>query len=141
MSAILLQLLSSVIPSVLDRVLPEDPEKAAAAKLEMLKLAQDGELKELDASLQMALGQLEINKVEAGSDSLFKSGWRPATGWVCVSGLFYQLMMRPVAGWIMENTIHWNLPPSLEMDTLLTILFGLLGLGAYRTFEKVKGKA
>ena len=32
---------------------------------------------------QLALAQIELNKVEAQSGSLFKGGWRPAVGWTC----------------------------------------------------------
>ena len=141
MSALLLQMLGGVLPGILDRILP-DPQKAAEAKIEMLKMAQNGEFKQLDADLQLALAQMEINKEEAKSESLFKSGWRPAVGWACVSGLVYQTLLRPLGGWVAVNTMNWtNLPPSLEMDTLMTLLFGLLGLGAYRTVEKIKGAA
>lgn len=123
---------------IFDRLLP-DPEKKAAAQLEILKMQQAGEFKQLEADLQLSLGQIEVNKVEAASDSLFKSGWRPATGWACVGGLVYQLLLRPTLGWIAVNLWGWTIPPALELDTLLTLLFGMLGLGAYRSFEKVKG--
>lgn len=138
MSALLLSLVGNVLPGLLDRIIP-DPQKAAEAKLEMLKMAQAGEFKEIDSQVQLALGQMKINEEEAKSESLFKSGWRPAVGWTCVGGLFYQVLVRPLLGWVAVNVWGWSLPPSLEMDTLGTLLFGMLGLGAYRTVEKVKG--
>lgn len=140
MSALLVGLLSNVLPGILDRVLP-DPAKAAEAKIEMLKMVQAGEFKQLEADLQLSLGQMEINKEEAKSETLFKSGWRPAVGWTCAGGLFYQILARPILGWVAQNLWGWSLPPSLEMDTLGTILFGMLGLGAYRSVEKIKGVA
>jgi len=30
--------------------------------------------------------QTETNKIEAATQKLFISGWRPALGWVCVLG-------------------------------------------------------
>jgi hypothetical protein len=132
-------LIAQVLPDLLDRVLPEDPVKAGEAKLKLLELAQKGDLATLDAEVRLALGQMEVNKEEAKSDSLFKSGWRPAAGWAGVSGLFYQFLIRPVFGWCAENLWGWTTPPSLEVETLMTLLFGLLGLGAYRTVEKIKG--
>jgi hypothetical protein len=48
-----------------------------------MRMAQAGELAQLDADLKLATGQIEINKVEAASQSLFVAGWRPAIGWVC----------------------------------------------------------
>lgn len=131
------QALIPAVAQLLDKVLP-DPQAAADAKIRMLELAQQGELALLQAETQLAQGQIEVNKIEAGSDSLFKSGWRPATGWACVGGLAYQIILRPIVGWIAENLWHWSAPPALEMETLLTLLFGLLGLGAYRTFEKTR---
>jgi len=53
---------------IIDRVLPDQAAKDAA-NLELLKLAQNGELAELQAEKELALGQVEINKIEAGSGS------------------------------------------------------------------------
>ena len=124
---------------VLDRVLP-DPTQKAAAQLELLKLQQAGEFKALEADLQLALAQTEVNKVEAASADPFKSGWRPAAGWVCVLGLLYQFLAQPLLAW--GSTMQgYAAPPVLELGDLYGLLFGMLGLGAYRSFEKTKGKA
>jgi len=124
---------------VLDRVLP-DPAQKAAAQLELLKLQQSGEFRQLEADLQLALAQTEVNKVEAASADPFKSGWRPAAGWVCVLGLLYQFLAQPLLAWgsVMQG---YAAPPVLELGDLYGLLFGMLGLGAYRSFEKTKGKA
>lgn len=138
MNPLMLGGLFDLAGKVFDKIFP-DPVQAAAAKLEMFKLQQAGELKILEAETQLAMGQLEVNKVEAGSDSLFKSGWRPAVGWTCVYGLFYQFVFLPQATFFITlYKLEATLPP-LNMDTLMTLLFGLLGLGAYRTVEKIKG--
>lgn len=123
---------------VLDRVLP-DPQQKAAAQLELMKLQQAGEFKEIEADVQLALAQIDLNKQEATTD-VFRGGWRPFVGWTCGGGLFYQIIFRPIFGWICANAFAWTAPPSLEMDTLLTLLFSMLGLGAMRTTERVKGK-
>lgn len=130
------QALLPLVTSVLDKVIP-DPQAAADAKLKALEMAQRGELAALDAETKLALGQIEINKTEAGTD-LFRGGWRPAVGWVCAGGLLYQILLRPILGWAAKNAWQWDMPPALEMDTLLTLLFGMLGLGAYRTVEKIR---
>ena len=77
-------------------------------------------------------GQLEINKIEAAHHSIFVSGWRPAIGWVCMLGLFYNVIVANILG------IWFDLP---EVDTtlLVPVMMGLLGLGAMRTYEKTKG--
>lgn len=138
--AMLVGPLFEVGKSLIDRLFP-DPAQKQAAELELYKLQETGELARLSASTSLAQGQIETNKIEAASDSLFKSGWRPAVGWTCAGGLFYQVMGRPLLGWVAQNLWGWTMPPSLEMETLMTLLFGLLGLGAYRTVERVKGRA
>lgn len=139
MNPLLLGPIFDLVGKISDKIWP-DPQQKAQAQLELLKMQQAGEFKELEASLLLAQGQMEINKVEAGNTSLFTSGWRPAVGWVCASGLAYQLLLRPIGGWVATNILLWpTLPPPLELDTLMSLLFGMLGLGAYRTIEKVRG--
>lgn len=139
MNPILFGPILDLFTKALDKVWP-DPEKKAQLQLELAKMQQAGDFKELEATLAMAQGQMDINKVEAASASGFTSGWRPAIGWICASGLGYQVLLRPVGGWVALNWLHWtSLPPALEMDSLMSLLFGMLGLGAYRTYEKVKG--
>ena len=124
---------------ILDRVLP-DPTQKLAAQLELLKLQQQGEFKVLEADLQLALAQTKINEVEAASPDLFKSGWRPGAGWVCVLGLLYQFLAQPLLAW--GSTMQgYPAPPVLQLGDLYGLLFGMLGLGAYRSVERVKGKA
>jgi len=129
-----------LITSVLDKVLP-DATAAADAKLKALELAQRGELAVLDADTRLALAQIEVNKVEASTD-LFRGGWRPAVGWVCVLGLGYQLVLRPLLPWFVRVS-GGEVPdlPSIDTETLMVLLTGMLGLGGLRTFEKVKGRA
>jgi hypothetical protein len=117
------------VRSVLDRILP-DPAARAAAELELLRLQQAG-----------GLAQLEVNKAEAGSSHLFVAGWRPMVGWVCAAALAGQFVVTPVAVWASAIAGHpFPPPPSLD-GVLWELLFGMLGLGALRTVEKVKGKA
>jgi hypothetical protein len=124
---------------VLDRVIP-DPQAKAQAQLELLKLQQAGEFKALEADLQLALAQTEVNKVEAASSDPFKSNWRPAAGWICVLGLAYQFLAQPLLSW-WSAIGGYPSPTELELGDLYGLLFGMLGLGAYRSFEKTKGKA
>ena len=134
------QALIPLVGNMLDKIIP-DPAQAAEAKLKALELAQRGELAVLDADMRLALAQIEVNKVEASTD-LFRGGWRPAVGWVCVLGLGYQLVLRPVLPWLVR-VAGGEVPdlPSIDTDTLMVLLTGMLGLGGLRTFEKVKGRA
>lgn len=134
------QALIPVIGTVLEKVLP-DPQASAEAKIKLMELAQKGELAVLDAETKMALGQIEVNKVEAGTD-MFRGGWRPATGWACVFGLVYQFLLQPVLPWLVV-VFGGSVPPlpPIDNETLMVLLTGMLGLGGLRTFERIKGKA
>ena len=118
---------------VLDRVLP-DPAQQAAAKLELLKLQQSGELTQI-------AGQMDINKVEAASSSVFVSGWRPSIGWVCGAGFAVQFVIGPLAEWGAALAGHPVKFPQMDTGTMMPLLLGMLGLGGLRTAEKLADKA
>lgn len=124
---------------VIDKIIP-DPQAKAAAQLEALKMQQAGEFKQIETDLQLALGQLEVNKIEAAAPDMFRGGWRPAVGWVCVIGLLYTYLGQPLLSWASGI---WDVPapPSLDLGDLLILLGGMLGLGGMRTMERLKGKA
>lgn len=86
--------------------------------------------------LKVDLAQAEVNREAARHDSLLVAGARPALLWICGGAFAYNFILGPaleqVAGYPMV---------SLEMGPMMTVLMGMLGLGGYRTFEKVKGVA
>ncbi|TKD40694.1 holin family protein [Azotobacter chroococcum] len=135
----LLTLATTLLPTLsglLDRVIP-DPEQKAQAQMELLKLQQDGAFKELDAQLQTNLAQAKINEVEAASQSGFQAGWRPLAGYVCVAGLAYEFLLRPLLPWVLTVAGAANVPPLPSLDEVLfELVFGMLGLGALRTLER-----
>lgn len=118
---------------VLDRILP-DPAQQAAAKLELLKLQQSGELAQIS-------GQMEINKVEAANSSIFVSGWRPSIGWICGAGFAVQFVIGPLAEWGSALAGHPVKFPQMDTGTMMPLLLGMLGLGGLRTAEKLQDKA
>ena len=124
---------------IIDKVIP-DPAQKAAAQLQVLQLQQAGEFKKLESDTAIALAQADINKVEAGSNSAFKSGWRPGAGWVCVIGLAYSLIALPVLTWVCRLKA-WPVPPEIDANQVMALLVPMLGLGAYRTYEKKAGVA
>ena len=115
-----------VVSDLLRRWIP-DPEQRAEAVQAVLSVMQTS-----DAA------QVEINKLEAQSSSLFVAGWRPALGWVFVLGAAYTVLAQPVLAWGSAN-FGWMSPPLLEGEALWSMLAGMLGLGAYRTYERVSG--
>ena len=85
--------------------------------------------------------QIEVNKVEAGSSSLFVSGWRPFVGWTCGVALCYHFVLQPFLMFVLSSTGNPMELPIFDMTTLTTVLMGMLGLGGLRTYEKVKKSA
>lgn len=90
---------------------------------------------------ELAKSQLEVNKVEAASSSLFVSGWRPAVGWVCVLGMAGNFILIPLANFSLALFSVEVSIPLVPLDTMMPVLMGMLGLGAMRTFEKIKSVA
>lgn len=125
---------------LLDRVLP-DPKAAADAKLKMLEMAQAGALEQLHADVQLAQGQIDVNKVEAANPSLFVSGWRPFVGWTCGAAFAFKFIGGPAVFVIAQWIGHPITLPVFDFTEMSTILMGMLGLGAMRSVEKIKGAA
>lgn len=124
---------------LIDKWFPSESEKNAA-KLQLLDMQQKGDFKEWDMLAQSDKNQSEVNLAEAQSESVLKSGWRPFIGWTCGAAFAIEFVVAPFATWaarLMGKTVEF---PTLDMTQLLPVLFGMLGLGAYRTYEKVKAK-
>ena len=119
--------------TLITRLFP-DPAQADAAKLELLKLQQSGDLAQMTA-------QTDINKEEAKSSSIFVSGWRPFVGWISGSGLALHYLVIPIANFVLVAMGHKEVVLAFDMQTLMTLLMSLLGLGGMRTYEKVQGVA
>lgn len=101
----------------------------------------EAEKQQLAAAVMVVQGQLDINKVEAANPSVFVSGWRPFIGWVCGSACAWNWIGLPIAKVLL---LIWEQPLNLapaDLSEMMPVLMGLLGLGALRTFEKVKGVA
>ena len=132
MNPLLLGPLFDLGKGLIDRLFP-DPVQKAAAELELVKLAQDGDLKKI-------LAQLAINAKEAESPSTFVAGWRPYVGWICGTGLLYATIIHNLLEWLAEIQ-GWPKPPAVDADLLLYVLGALLGIGTLRTTEKIRGVA
>ncbi len=140
MNPLLLGGIFEIIKNVTSRVWP-DPAEQARVQMELMKLQQEGAFKELDADLQLKLAQVELNKVEAGHNGMFKGGWRPAVGWVCAAGLVYEFLLRTIMPWALTVAGVPDVPAMPSLDgVLMELLFAMLGLGLYRSYEKVAKK-
>jgi len=141
MNPLLLSGLFDVGKGLIERLFP-DPAKAEAAKLELLKMQQSGELAELASATDLAKAQIGVNLEEAKNASMLVSGWRPMVGWVGAFALGYAAILEPFARFIAQVGFQYSGTfPVIDINITMQVLFGILGLGGYRTIERVKGKA
>lgn len=114
---------------LIDNLFTSDEERMAA-KYKVLELEKSGEL-----------AQIAVNSKEAEHSSVFVAGWRPFIGWVCGGAFAWHFILLPV----MTAVLHMlSIPfdaPVFEMQALMTVLGGMLGLGGLRTYERIQGVA
>lgn len=115
-----------------------DKDKRDQVNLELRRIEDQAEAR----LVQLQQGQIEVNKVEAASNSTFVAGWRPAVGWVGAAGMAWTVLLLPICSWTASVIFGYRGPfPAIEADVLLYTLGGMLGFGGLRTFEKYKGVA
>lgn len=125
--------------TAIEKIWP-DPSKRAEELFRLEQLKQQGDLALMKAQVDLLLGQIEVNKIEAQSSSLLVSGWRPFSGWVGGVAFAYASIVEPIARFVAKVVYDYqgNFP---EINTELTIqvLLGMLGLGLMRSFDKKQG--
>lgn len=128
----MLQALIGPVTGLLDKFIEDKDAKNAMAH-EIATMAEK-------AAHQAAMAQIEVNKAEASHRSIFVSGWRPFVGWICAVAMAYHFVLHPIILFIVGMT-GAAIPqlPAFDMDSLMTVLLGMLGLGGLRTYEKSKG--
>ena len=136
----MLPLLLTLLPALLDKLIP-DKGAADAAKLEFLRLAQTGEIAQLQADTQTAVSQGDVNKTEAANPSLFVAGWRPFVGWTCGAAMAFKYLGGPLLVMLAALAGHPLTLPAIDAADLTPILLSMLGLGIMWTTEKLKDKA
>lgn len=125
-----------VIGDLISKYLP-DPQAKAAMQLDLLKLQQEGAFREMEADTRISLAQAEINKVEAASQNGFQAGWRPLAGYVCVVGMAYEFLLRPLLPWCLIVAGVPDVPPLPSLESVLwELTFGMLGLGTLRSGDR-----
>ena len=127
----MLEALIGPVTGLLDKFIPDADERN--------RLAHEIATMSERHAHELAKGQIEINKAEAAHKSIFVAGWRPATGWCCPIALLWHFVLQPLATFVIAYTGMETPPlPAFDMDSLLTVLLGMLGLGGLRTAEKIK---
>ena len=140
MAPILIGGIIEAVGKIADDLVTSDKERLEA-EIELQKVGV--EAAKVGASL--ALGQMDVNAVEAQNRNWFVAGWRPALGWVGAMAMAYQFLLYPLLVWLwaLMQARGWvpvalAAPPMLDTDALWVILSGMLGIGGFRTLEKVK---
>lgn len=116
-----------------------DPTVALEKKVELDEIQLQMQSKLQDALNAQIQGQIDINKQEAASQSVWVAGWRPGIGWVCGAALFIQFVVAPLFTWVATLFGHPIQFPQLDMKTLLGIMGTMLGFGGMRSIDKYVG--
>lgn len=116
-------------------VVDKDKKREIELDLEKLKGEADERFhKEL-------IAQTEINKQEAAHASIFVAGWRPFIGWTGGVGLAYSFVAAPFIEFVARANGYVGEMPMPDSSQLLALVTAMLGVGAMRSFDKVKGTA
>lgn len=127
----LAQSLIAPVTGILDKFVEDKDQKAALAH-EIATIADK-------QANEQAKAQIQLNAVEAATGSLFIAGWRPAVGWCCALAMLLNFILIPFINLGLDVA---NVAIQLElinMETMMPVLLGMLGLGGLRTAEKIKG--
>ena len=112
-----------------------------------LREAITGEISsEKKAELALKAQEIESNLVKMQADinlqeakgSPFQRNARPFITWTCGLSLLYAFLFRPIFYDLFLQYFHFRLNP-IDEGALMNLVVAILGLGAYRTYEKVKG--
>jgi hypothetical protein len=114
---------------ILDKFIPDPAEKAKA----------EGELR--GALLAWDQMQASVNVEEAKSSSIFVAGWRPFVGWTCGASFALNVVVLPLLNFVIVANGGQAVVIPMDTNLIMSTLFGMLGLGGLRTFEKIKGVA
>lgn len=121
--------------------LAKDIRQAVTGELPAEKSAEIQQ-KLLELENQAAAAQNAINLEEAKSERLFVSGWRPFCGWVGGAALAYAAIIEPLMSWTAKVYFNYGGAfPTIDTTITMQVLFGLLGLGAFRSFDKKQAPA
>lgn len=125
--------IGNLADDIINKIWPDPAQRAQADVVE----AQAKIYAYTSEVIQPALAQLEVDKAEGGSSSLFVAGWRPFVGWVCGTALAYTYIIQPLAVFGLAACGEKLVLPTLSLGELMPVLLGMLGLGGLRTIEKV----
>jgi len=131
--ALLAEPIMGVVNQLIDRAFPD------SAARELKRLEYSAKITEAITRIDMA--QIEVNKQEAAHSDIFVAGWRPFIGWVCGFAFAYHYIVQPMLAFTAATLGHDIDLPEFDMEAMMYVLGGMLGLGTMRSYEKNKGVA
>ena len=126
----MIESLIAPVTGLLDKFIEDKDQKAALAH-EISTMAERH-------AQELAKGQIEVNKMEAASSSMFVAGWRPAVGWISALGFASNFILIPMANFALALASIDIQIPMIDTTQMMPVLMGMLGLGTLRTVEKVR---
>lgn len=142
-----------------DQIFTSDEERGEVETAQMRI-----KLQSLLAELKEQHMQLQINLQQASHVSIFVAGARPAIIWIGALGLAYEALIQPIGSWLIMRTVdlesimgaaalktataeqiqtvmqYYQLP-NMNTELFMPIILGVLGIGGFRTWEKIRGKS
>ncbi len=121
------------IKQTLSGMTPEQLLKAKEIDIEFQKFC-------LDNGIKLQLAQIAVNVEEAKSTDPFTSRWRPFVGWIGGFALAYASIVEPVLRFVSQVVFgYMGSFPVIDTTLTMQVLFGILGLGAFRSYDKKSG--
>ena len=120
-----------LVKTALDKIFP-DADTELKGKLDQAAL-------ELTQQFQVQIEQIKTNQAEAQSEHWFAANWRPAVGWLCAIALGYSAILEPLMRFVAKVMFGYvGEFPVIDTTMTMQILFGMLGLGVMRSYDKTK---
>ena len=135
--------------TAIEKIWP-DPTKRSEQMRMLEQLRQDGDIAKLNAHVQLMLGQMEINQIDAKSSGMFQRNWRPAIGWVGAVSLALMYIPKAIVMTVIwtcqcvvimkSNTDIYQIQipvfPDLGVSDIIGLLMSMLGVAAMRSYDK-----
>lgn len=123
---------ATAVSDIVDKFFPSADDKVKAELAVQLQV--------LAQQAAQDAAQAQIDNTEAASGNWYDSAWRPTCAWVCVAAFAWAYVLQPLFVFIIAEFGRAPVAmPALDLNVMLPVLFGLLGLGTMRSFDKVKG--
>ena len=119
----MIQALIPAVSGILDKFIP-DADTKQKLSFELATMADEH-------AQELALAQLEVLKTDA-QGNWFQSSWRPLIGWISGLSLGINYMVAPIAAGFGVAI------PQADMSVMMPLMFGMLGIGGMRSWDKAK---